>query len=448
MPEGKMLNRREFLKTATGTAAGAIVLPYIISSTAFGKGKKPAAGGRITMGCIGMGWMGTENLKSFLKENDCHIVAVCDIDGGHLNRAIKIVNNHYGNKDCKGYHDFRELTAREDIDTLSIALPDHWHAIPAVEAARAGKDIYGEKPLSHSLYEGRAICDAVKKYGRIWQTGSWQRSLTNFRRGCELVRNGCIGKVHTVEIGLPSGNIVFRQFAGLDAFKSIEQLSRTTAVPKGLDYERWLGPAPYADYSPARVHVHWRWNFDYGGGQLMDWVGHHVDIANWGLGMEDTGPAEVEGCGKYPRSGIWNTPETYRVTAKYANGVNMIVAGGDSKIKSGTKWIGEKGWVRVDRGDKIETNPAKLVKEKFSNKDINLFQSPGHYRNFLDCVKTRETAIAHCEAAHRAATVGHLGNIAMKLGRKIRFNPATEQIENDSAASQMLGNAMRSPWHL
>jgi predicted dehydrogenase len=447
MQKGVKINRRQFLKKATGLA-GSIAIPYIIPSAAFGKTGAIAANSKITIGCIGTGWMGTENLKSFLKENDCQIVAVCDIDREHLDRAINLVNSQYGNKDCKGYSDFREVTARDDIDALSLGLPDHWHAIPAIEGARAGKDIYSEKPLSHDLLEGRAICNAVKKYSRIWQTGSWQRSLENFRFGCELVLNGRIGKVHTVEVGLPSGNSLIREIAGWPADKTLEQLSEPCAVPDGLDYDRWLGPAPYSPYCPARVHVHWRWNFDYGGGMLMDWIGHHADIANWGLGTEYTGPVEVEGTGKFPRTGLWNTPETFRVVAKFANGATMIVAGGDKNIRGGTKWMGDKGWVWVDRGDKIEMSPAKLVNEKIGHKEINLYRSPGHYRNFLDCIKTRETAIAPCEAAHRAASIGHLGNISILLGRKISFNPDTEEILNDAEASKMLGRAMRSPWHI
>jgi predicted dehydrogenase len=336
------------------------------------------------------------------------------------------------------YHDFRELLARDDIDAVSLGLPDHWHAVPAVAAAWSGKDIFGEKPLSHNLKEGRAICDAVKRYGRIWQTGSWQRSESNFHRACELVINGRVGKVHTVEVGLPEGHTDFEGTEGQ------EQMG---PAPRELDYDFWLGPAPVEPYCPARVHKNWRWHLDYGGGQLMDWIGHHVDIAHWGLGFDYSGPYEIEGYGEYPKDGLWNTATRYRLTAKYPKGITMIIAGGHEDIRGGTKWIGEDGWVWVDRGG-IDANPKELLKDKIGPDEIHLFRSPGHWRNFLDCVKSRETTLAPCEVAHRSATPGHLGQIAMLLGRKIRFNPDTEQILGDSTATKMLGRPMRSPWHV
>ncbi len=375
-------------------------------------------------------------MKQFLAQSDARVVAVCDIDKKHLNNAKKEVDNKYGNQDCAAYHDFRELLARDDIDAVSIAVPDHWHGIISIAAAKAGKDIYGEKPLSHTLAEGRAMCDAVKKYGVIWQTGSWQRSVSNFRTACELVRNGRIGKVHTVEVGLPCGYYELKK--GHDII---------CPVPDELDYDFWLGPAPYAPYSPARVHVNWRWHLDYGGGQLMDWIGHHVDIAHWGLGFDHTGPIEIEGCGEYPRSGLWNAATRYRLNAKYAGGVNMLISGGHG-LRLGIKWIGDDGWIWVNRNEGLEASNSDILKEKIGPNEINLYHSPGHQRNFLDCIKTRATTLTPCEIAHRSATPGHLGQIAMQLGRKIRFNPDTEEVIGDEAASRILSHAMRSPWHL
>jgi predicted dehydrogenase len=434
----KNINRRQFLQTAASSAIGAVGFPYIISSSALGKDGNVAPSNRITMGCIGIGWQGSSNLESSLGENDCRVIAVCDVDKNHLQKAVNRVNEYYGNKDCAAYADFRELLARNDIDAVSISLPDHWHAIPAIEAARSGKDIYGEKPLSHTFKEGRAICDVVKRYGRIWQTGSWQRSQSDFRFACELVINSRIGKVHTVEVGLPAGHSDYGKTRGQEG---------VSPPPEELDYNFWLGPAPYEPYCPARAHKNWRWLLDYGGGQLMDWVGHHVDIAHWGLGFDYTGPYEIEGYGEYPKDGLWNTATRYRLKAKYPNDVTMIIAGGYSDIRSGTKWIGENGWVWVDRSG-IDANPKKLLEEKIGPDGIRLFNSPDHWRNFLDCVKSRDTTIAPCEVAHRSATVGHLGQIAMLLGRKIRFNPETEDIIDDPTATRLLGTAMRSPWHL
>lgn len=439
MSQKNRINRRQFLKKLSGVTAGAIALPYFIPSSALGKAGTIAPSNRVVLACIGVGWQGTSNMESFLNEPDAQVVAVCDIDTDHLHNARDIVNRKYGNRDCATYHDFRDLLARNNIDAVSLGLPDHWHAIPAIAAAEAGMDIFGEKPLSHSLLEGRAICEAVKRYGRVWQTGSWQRSLNNFRFGAELALNGRLGKLHTVEVGLPSGH---EDFAGTKGQEAI------TPPPANLDYDFWLGPAPYAPYSPARVHKNWRWHLDYGGGQLMDWVGHHVDIAHWGMDTEYTGPYEIEGCGEYPATGLWNTATRYRLTAKYRNDITMIIAGGHNDIRSGTKWIGEEGWVWVNRGDNIEASPKSLLREIFSPDEVHLYRSPGHWRNFLDCVKSRDATLAPCEVAHRSVTPGHLGQIAMLLGRKVRFDPDTERIIDDPTAARMLGNAMRSPWHL
>ncbi|MBK7106935.1 MAG: Gfo/Idh/MocA family oxidoreductase [Ignavibacteriae bacterium] len=433
------LTRRNFIKKSAGTLIGLTAFPYIIPSNIIGKNKFISPSDKIRIGCIGLGWQGPGNMDSFLNEPDAIVVAVCDIDKNHLIEGKKTVDNFYGNNDCKTYHDYKELLAREDIDVVSIAVPDHWHGIISIAALQAGKDVYGEKPLSHNLMEGRAICDTVKKYNRIWQTGSWQRSQSHFRFACELVRNGRIGKVHTVEVGLPSGN---SDFGGNDII---------TEPPTELDYETWLGPAPLAPYCSARVHKSWRWNLDYGGGQFLDWIGHHGDIAHWGLGFDNTGPIEISGVGEYPKTGIFNTANKYRVETKYANGVKMILAGGHPDVCNGgmgTKWIGDEGWVWVDRGERLDSSNKLLLQDKIKPNEIHLFKSPGHMRNFLDCVRSRQETLTPCETAHRSATPGHLGQISMLLGRTIKFNPETEEIINDTVASRLLGRPMRSPYHL
>ncbi len=439
------MNRRQLLKRGAGIAAGHIAFPYVISANAMGANGTIAPSNRINMASIGVGWQGGTNLGLFLVEDDCRVAAVCDIDKTHLQDAADRVNDYYQNQDCAVYADYREVLARKDIDAVVISLPDHWHGIVAVEAAKSGKDIFGEKPLSHDFRQGRAICDAVSQYGRIWQTGSWQRSQWHFRFACELVRNGRIGKVHQVIVALPSGQRDFEGTKGLEDFGP---------PPQELDYDRWLGPAPYAPYCPARVHKNWRWNLDYGGGQLMDWVGHHVDIAHWGLGLDYTGPVEIEGTGDFPDGKVWNSPTQFELTSKYATGLTMLIS---SRIRfplgrgwsgvTGTKWIGENGWVCVTR-EGMDAQPKELLKETFGPNDIRLYKSPGHWRNLLDCIKSRQTTIAPCEVAHRSATPGHLGQIAMLLGRKIRFNPDTEEIINDPTATELLGTPMRSPWHL
>jgi len=434
----KEMNRRQFLKRLSTVTAGAACFPSIVPTSVFGKSGATAPSNRIVMAGIGFGMMGIPNMRSFLEKDEVQWVAVCDVDENNLMQARNIVNEKYGNKSCAVYHDFRELYQRKDIDAVSIALPDHWHAIPVIAAAQAGFDIYGEKPLSHDLMEGRAMCNAVKRTNRIWQTGSWQRSVANFHRACELVRNGRIGKILKVEVGLPSGHTDFGRTAGQEAIEP---------PPAHLDYDFWIGPAPYAPYCPARVHKNWRWIMDLGGGQLMDWVGHHVDIAHWGLDFDTTGPVEIEGYGEFPRRGIWNSPTRYYLNATYADGTPMIIAGGHREIRSGTKWIGEFGWVWVDRGG-LEAQPTHILNDFISPDETRLTKSRDHYQNFLDCVKSRRQTITPIEVAHRSASVGHLGVIAMELGHKIRFNPETETIIDDPEATRLLSRAYRSPWQL
>jgi predicted dehydrogenase len=430
------MKRRDFLKAASGaiTAGAALGFPTIVRASALGKAGRPSAGNRIAMGFIGMNWMGMGNLDSFLSKQEVQAVAVCDIDKNHLNNARNKVDGKYGNKDCIAIHDFRELLGRGDLDAVMLALPDHWHAIPAIMAAKAGLDIYGEKPFSHSLLEGRAMCNAVKRYGRIWQTGSWQRSVANFHQGCELVRNGRIGKVHTVEVGLGNGH------ADFDGNK--DQMGFRPPPPE-LDYDMWIGPAPWEPYCPARVHKSWRWHMDYGGGMLMDWIGHHGDIAHWGLGLDNTGPVEIEATGDHP-DGLWNTPKEFDATCKYADGVIIRIG---SQIRGGTKWIGDKGWVFTQRGE-IEAEPKSLLNEVIGPEEVRLYKSTDHQQNFLDCMKSRQETITPAETAHRSASVGHLCMISIKLGRKLKWDPEKEEFPGDPDAQRLLGNAYRGPWEL
>ena len=428
------LKRREFIRLSTAAVAG-LGFPNIIPASALGADGKIAPSNRITLGCIGLGGMGSGNMNSFLGQNDCRVVAVCDVDKSHLERAKKTVDSKYSNQDCVTYKDFRELLARDDIDAISLATPDHWHAIPAILAAKSGKDCYGEKPFTHDLRDGRAVVNAFREYGRVWQTGSWQRSGSTFRLACELVLNGRIGKVHTVEVGLPDGRP-----GGSEEF---------CEPPADLDYEFWLGPAPWAPYSKDRTHWNWRWQLDYGGGQMMDWIGHHADIAQWGLGTQLTGPLEITSINsEWPKEGLWNAPTSYKFEAKFANGANMIVANRSQQPKGmGARWIGEKGWGWVDRGG-LDAEPKSLLKEIIGPEEINLLRSPGHQRNFLDCVKSRQNTITPAEVAHRSASIGHLGQIAMTVGRKIQWNPETEQFAGDPTANALLGRAQREPWQL
>lgn len=433
----KSMNRRSFLKMASATAAGPLILSACATRAPRATGpSRTAPSERVTLGAIGLGWQGPGNLQEFLKLDDVQVIALCDVDQKHLMQTKQMVDEAYGNKDCATYARFEELIARKDLDAVMIALPDHWHAIPAIAAAEAGLDIYGEKPLSHTLVEGRAMCEAVKRNKRIWQTGSWQRSVENFHHGAELVRNGRIGKVTHVEVGLGQGHTDYEKTAGQTA---------PQAPPPELDYERWLGPAPEAPYCPARVHKNWRWVMDYGGGTIMDWVGHHLDIAHWGLGLDRTGPVVVEGTGVIPpATELWNSPTDYDCTCTYEGGLTIRIS---SQCAEGTKWIGDKGWVYVNRG-KSETEPKELWNEVIGDNEIRLYNSRNHFANFIECVKSRKETITPCEVAHRSASVGHLCNIAIYAGRKIRWDAKKEMIIDDAAATEMLSPRYREPWKL
>jgi len=428
MDEGNLINRRSFLRRAAAAAGVGAALPSIVPASVFGA---QAPSNRIVMGAIGVGSQGTGDMRGFLSKSAVQMVAVCDVDQGHLDRARKIVNEKYGNSDCKTYKDFRELIGRGDLDAVQLAMPDHWHAIPAIAAARAGLDIHGQKPLARSIREGRAICKAVHRYGRVWQTGSQQRSNYKFRRACELVRNGRIGKIQKIEVGLPTGSAT--------DVKSVQE------PPEGLDWNLWLGPAPYVPYRGV-VHWNWRWIMDYSGGQLTDWAGHHIDIAHWGMGWDRTGPVEIEGKGNYPNDGLYNVPTEYKFTCKYADGIVMTVAN-NKQLTQGAKWYGENGWIHVNRGG-LRASDEKILKEEIGPNEISLYESRDHKQNFLDCVRSRKLPICPVEVGHRSISVGLLGEIAMLTGRKIKWDPEKEQIMADAEASALLGRSYREPWVL
>ncbi len=432
------ITRRRFL----AAAGAAIVAPTIIPATALGQGNRPAPSNRITMGIVGWGMQGPTNTRSFMSNSDCQVVAACDLDKRPLQQAVDAVNKKYENKDCKAYHDYREMMARGDIDAVMLAIPDHWHALASVEAANRKKDIFGEKPLARTIAEQQAIVRAVQKNQRIWQTGSWQRSTASFPKAAEIVRNGLIGKVTRVEVGLPGGHVDFKKTA--DKMKPTEP-------PPELDYEFWTGPSKMLPYIEGRLHMNWRWNYNYGAGQLLDWIGHHGDIAHWGLDFDNAGPSEIEGEGDFPaEDAVWNTCTKYRVTLKYPQDVTMIIAGGHADIRSGTKWIGTDGWVWVDRGGFDASNPEwkKIARLPEDQLKVKLYQSSNHWRNFLDCVKSRKPTIAPVETAHHSAIPGHLGLISMMVKRKIKWDAEKEVIVGDAEASKLLSRSYREPWKL
>jgi predicted dehydrogenase len=467
IPFDAKVSRRSFLASGAAAAA-AITFPTIIPISALGGDGKPAASERIVMGVLGWGMQGPQNTRAFLALPDVQVVAACDLEKKPLGEALDAINGKYGNKDCASYQDYREMMARTDLDAVMLAVPDHWHALVATTAANRKFDIYGEKPLARTIAEQQAIVHAVEKNHCIWQTGSWQRSERNFHTAAEIVRNGLIGTVTHVEVGLPAGHADF----GGTAPALLKKLGAsgkgneyiTTVVPGTPDWDKavtdppadfdfniWTGPSKMEPYIEARINKNWRWNYNCGGGQLMDWIGHHCDIAHWGLDFDRSGPSEIEGHGEFPaRNAIWNTAGKYRIELKYPRNITMTIAGGHDDIRSGTKWIGTDGWVWVDRGpNSIEgSNPEWHETKKLpeDQRKIKLYESTNHWKNFIDCVKSRQPTIAPVQTAHHSAIPGHLGLISMMTGRKIYWDVASERILHDSEASRMLTREYRAPY--
>lgn len=428
-------NRRRFIKKAVGSTLGLIAAPYIIPGSALGKNGAIAPSNRIVMGGIGLGSMGTGNSRNFLAKNDVQYVATCDVDKNRRGKSALMVNGRYKNQDCRTYNDYREFLEKEKLDAVTIAVPDHWHALCGIAVANKGIDIYGEKPLARSIPEARAMVNAVEKNNVIWQTGSWQRSRPNFHRGAELAINERVGKITHVDVGLPNGN----RGIGTPPIKD---------VPKELDWEMWLGPAPTVPFRGIS-HWDWRWIMDYSGGQLTDWAGHHIDIAHWGLGYDKTGPATIEGTGVYPREGIYDVPVEYDFTCTYKSGVTVRVANSrKQKHGMGTVWYGDKGWIHVDRGNTLKASDPKILEGAIGENETRLYKSDDHHQNFIDCIKSREETITPSETALRSISVALLGEIAMLTGEKIEWNPEKEQITNNEYANRMLVRPYRGPWNL
>ena len=417
------VTRREFLKSSVVTAA-AFAVPTIVPSSVFGAN---APSNRITIGSIGLGGMGTGNMKGFKGKSGSQVVAVCDIDAAHREKAREIA----GLDEKSSYNDFRDLISRDDIDAVVVATPDHWHVPTSIAAVKTGKDVYCEKPLTLTIGGGRALADAVKRYGRVLQTGSQQRSDSEFHKACELVRNGRIGKLHTIKVGIPGNN------------RKCPPTWEAEPIPEGFDYDMWLGPAPWEPYTEQRCHYQFRFILDYSGGQMTNWGAHYLDIAQWGNDADDTGPVEIEGKGDFPESGLFTTSKKADITYTYANGVKLLLKTGGGN----TRFEGSEGWVFVTRG-KIDAEPKSLLKEKIGPDEINLYNSRDHKQNFLDCIKSRKDPIASAEIGHRSSTVCHLGNIAMLLDRKVKWDPKKERFINDSAADSMIARSMRAPWRL
>jgi hypothetical protein len=385
---------------------------------------------KIVMGFIGVGSMGGGHLRSFLGYDDVQVAAVCDLREIFRQRALDRVRQRYGVEGCDVYRDYRELLAREDIDAVTVVVPDFWHALIGVEAARNGKDMYYEKPLAMSIADGKAVRSAVNRHKVVFQFGTQQRSDDKFRFACELARNEKIGKLHTIMVG------------SHPSITCPNQPNQPVPPKDEFDYDTWLGPAPWAPYTYERCASRamgtegmWTHIYDYSlGGLGGAWGVHPIDIAQWGNGTDDTGPVEIQGTGVIPADGLADTPIEWEVEHIYANGVGIL-------------FIGDEGWVLVER-DFIDAEPKPLLTATIGPDEIRLPRSNNHRRNFIDSVKSRQQTICPVDSAVRSDTICHLDDIAIRLGRKLRWNPEKEQFINNEQANRMLSRPMRSPWHL
>jgi predicted dehydrogenase len=385
---------------------------------------------------IGVGNQGgpKNNMKYFLK----NIVALCDLDKTYLGEASDFLQKQAG-LSAVMTDDYRRLLDAKDIDAVVVTVPDQWHATMTIEACKAGKDVYCEKPLTLVIGEGKPMIDAARKYKRVVQTGTMQRSGAEFILAVDLVQKGIVGKVHSVNVTLPSPNWIDRAKSPVP----------NSAPPEGFDYNRWLGPAPERPYNKNHVHYLFRFFWDYSGGQQTNFGAHHLDIAQWGLGMDESGPTSVEGSAVFNPDGWYETPDTTEIRYTYANGVNMTCRQklGTKNPDQGTEFIGDKGSLFVYRGG-IVANPPELLKGVEIPKIVNSQANTSHVNNFLDCVKSRKVPAADISIGHRSATVCHLGNIAVRTKKKIQWDPKTETIVGDPEASKWLTKEYRSPWKL
>jgi predicted dehydrogenase len=451
--------RRDFFTTvgkgavAAGVAAG---FPSIVPASVFGAA---APGNRITVGAIGNGRISRgHDMPGIWKHAHAQIVAVCDLDSNRLESAIAFVNGHYAKgtgkpfDGVKGYGDYRELLADSAIDAVVISTPDHWHALIAIAAVQAGKDVYLQKPASLTVAEGRAVSDAVHRSGRIFQIGSQQRSSPQFRYAAELVRNGRIGELKTVYIGLP----------GDPPGKDEPEMP----VPPGLNYDMWLGSTPVVPYTENRVHPQkgfgrpgWLRCEQFGAGMITGWGTHHFDSAHWAMDTEYTGPVEIGGTAEFPKSGLWDVHGPFRTEGLYANGVRMIVSG---EYPNGIKFEGTEGWIFVSRGTgkvlpndpmarlkdptALSASDPKIITSVIGPDELHLYESRDHHGNWLDCIRSRQQPITPAEVAHRACSACLLHHIAMKTGRTLFWDPLKERFRNDDEANAMLSRPQRFPW--
>ncbi len=440
------MKRRSFLGTSLGVGSS------LLAGSFYSTNAIAAPSERIRLGVIGLGSRGFNLIDGFLREPNAEIVAVCDVDRLHYRdrpwgkgrtfgreAAREYITKHAARKKKSGIHsgpdvykDFREVCSRSDIDAIVIATPDHWHALCTLQGLKNGKDIYCEKPITHLFREGQLVYQEVEKQKAVFQTGSQQRSMREFQMAVNLVRNGHLGKIQKFEVGLPPG------------YEKPMGSTEILTPRKDLDYNFWCGPSEVLPLMQARFHRWWRGNRAYGGGVLMDWIGHHNDIAHWALGVDLSGPTLVNAVNwVYPETKIYNTPFQYEIQTEYPGGITGSIS---SKNKQGLKIIGEEGWVYVRRG-KIDASQRDWFKKDFKTGSQDVQASLGHARNFLDCIKSRKSCIAPAENAHRSITPGHLGYVSAQVGRSLKWDSKQEIIVGDEQANQILNKMKyREDW--
>ena len=450
------MERRDFMKNASAAAAGALIIPTIVPSTVFGKN---APSNKINIAQIGFGRIAmTHDLAETLEFDQARVIAVADLDSNRAAKGKEFIESFYAKKtgsdhavSVKTYGDYREMLLNKDVDAVIISTPDHWHAQPALEAALAGKDVYLQKPTSLTIAEGRLLSDVVKKKGTILQVGTQQRAMPQFRIAAELVRNGRIGKLHTVKIGLPGDP------SGPEAPEM--------PVPKNLNYDMWLGSTPSVYYTEMRVHPQnsmtdrpgWLRCEQFGAGMITGWGQHHYDSAAWGMDTELTGPVSINAVANFPKSGLWDVHGDFIAVAEYKNGLTMITSG---NYPNGIRYEGTEGWIFVSRGaytasasdpvskksKALDASDRKILSSVIGDKETHLYKIENQHGNWLDCIKTRKEPISPVEKGHRACTVCLITHIAMKLGRKLTWDPATEKFIKDDEANTMLSRPQRAPY--
>ncbi|PWU09557.1 MAG: oxidoreductase [Verrucomicrobia bacterium] len=423
----KRISRRRFVGA---TVAAGVGMPYLIPSSVLGA---EAPSKQITIGFIGTGDHGTSwNLTRYLELKAARVLMVCDVDGFRMRRAKAMVDAAYDNQDCAMSKDFRDVIGRKDIDAVMISTPDHWHTVISLMAARAGKDVQCEKPTL-TIDEGKILVKTMRQLGRVFQTSTEDRSLPIYHRMAELVRNRRIGKLQRIEVILPHQ-------------PTVPGDPTPQPVPPDLDWEMWLGPAPFAPYTKDRCHYNFRWIWDYSGGIICDWGAHLFDTAQWANNTERTGPIEIEATGTHWQGGLYNTVKDYDVTYRYANGVVMTCKPGKPSIKfiGSDGWVGNEGW-----RSPIQASSPDILNSKIGPNEIHLYTNPeGEHDDFLKCMKTRKDPYFPVDIGHRVSTVCHLANISLRLGRKVKWDPEKERFPDDEKANAMMSRPLRAPWKL